>query len=141
MNLKFPKKYRKSKNKTIIKYCLGKWANIIKLIGYCEICGDKNSQLHGHHIVKRGWRLCTGWFLLKNGLCVCWKCHSKIHDTNFNVVQEYHKKIIAVLDRKGINYDLLHLECKSRGVDLGLIKIALKAVLRKNEEDLDQKVK
>ena len=136
MYQKYPKKYRKSKNKTIIKYCLGKWADIVKLPGVCELCGSRSLQLHAHHIVKRGWALCQGWFLLKNGLCVCWKCHQKIHSTNFNIVKEYHEKIVAILDRKGINYDLLHIECKSRGVDLGLIKIALKAVLKEIEKKL-----
>jgi hypothetical protein len=129
--------YRKFKTKPLIKACLKLWADIVKSVGRCEICGVSHLQLHAHHICKRGWALCQGWFLLKNGLCVCYKCHSKIHDTNFNVVKQYHDKIIEILENKNINYDLLHLECKKRNVDLGLIKISLKSVAEMRQKGIE----
>jgi protein involved in sex pheromone biosynthesis len=44
---------------------------------------------------------------------------------SFKIQQQYHKKILAFLEAKGIDYDVLYLRCKTRGVDLGLVKLAL----------------
>lgn len=137
--MKYPKKGKqKSNRKTLIRYCLKTWADIVKVGGKCELCGVTHLQLHAHHIVKRGWAFCMGWFLELNGICLCYKCHQKVHSTNFNEQVIYHNKIIEWLKEKGVDYEVLHLKCKSRkNIDLSLIKIALKAVLKEKKKGVE----
>jgi hypothetical protein len=113
----------------MISYCLGKWRDIIRFGGECELCGRDDIRLNGHHIIKRGWRLLAGWFLLENGICVCWKCHQNIHSQHNPTEQLYHQKILEYLEKKGINYELLYLQCRERIKDLGLTKLYLKTYL------------
>ena len=125
MYLAFQKKKRKSGRRTLINQCLVIWAKIVKINGKCDLCGS-TYRLEAHHICHRRWFVCLGWFLLDNGICLCWRCHQDgVHSMSFKIQQQYHKKILSFLEAKSIDYDVLYLRCKTRGVDLGLIKLAL----------------
>lgn len=53
------------------------WAKKIKSIGYCEKCGSKE-KLEAHHII--GWsEYPQGRIDIKNGICLCLKCHTEKH--------------------------------------------------------------
>jgi len=67
----------KNIKKTTVRNRLDKlWSLIIRSIGYCEVCTKTNreGQLHPHHIIGRS-SLNTRWDL-KNGICLCAKCHT-----------------------------------------------------------------
>ena len=51
------------------------WRKIVKLKGYCTICGKPASQcqLHAHHVIGRS-NYATR-FDLRNGICLCAYCH------------------------------------------------------------------
>ena len=49
------------------------WSEIIRSIGFCEICG-KNQNLNAHHVVGRI-NYALRWDL-KNGICLCAGCHT-----------------------------------------------------------------
>ena len=48
------------------------WSQIIKRVGYCEICGGTNS-LNAHHIISRSHYALR--YDIDNGICLCAGCH------------------------------------------------------------------
>ena len=61
----------------ITKNCLSDWAKEVKKIGHCEIC-NSNSNLHAHHIIEWS-EYPQGRIDVKNGMCLCAKCHAYMH--------------------------------------------------------------
>lgn len=56
------------------KRCDNEWGRVIREVGYCEMCGSKEGQLHAHHLIRRGnfaYR-----HLVENGACLCASCHT-----------------------------------------------------------------
>ena len=54
------------------------WTKKVKKTGKCEICGDTNN-LQAHHIIPWEYSV-TGRTDVKNGQCLCEKCHKMIHN-------------------------------------------------------------
>lgn len=50
------------------------WSRVIRGVGYCEMCGRKDSQLHPHHIIGR--TKLAYRHDLSNGVCLCASCHT-----------------------------------------------------------------
>lgn len=132
--LKYPKRKwgKKPQKKGSSKsYVLKLWADYIKKRdgGVCQLCLGID-RVQAHHICKRGTYINNGWFLVDNGISLCHVHHySGIHDTYFPRVKETQEKINNWLKKKGISYDSLYVQCKSRNVDLELAKIMLKHLL------------
>ena len=56
------------------------WTRKVLTKGKCEICGS-TKQLEAHHIEY--WSLCPEKRIdVKNGQCLCLKCHAKMHKGN-----------------------------------------------------------
>lgn len=129
--MKFPKKYRRKKISK--SYLLNMWSQIVRseTDNSCALCPSKY-RVQAHHIIKRGVYVHQGWFLPENGIPLCFKHHyGGIHDPYFPRVKETQEKINAYLEKKGINYDVLYVKCKNRKVDLELVAIYLKELLKK----------
>lgn len=119
--MKYPKKKwkngrRKSKYsyKSTKKRLTISWSREVKATtgGLCALCGS-DYKVQSHHIIKKGISYHSGWFLLINGIPLCWNCHHDgIHSMHFPTQQEYHKKIEAYLKRKGLTYEKLYNLCK-----------------------------
>lgn len=54
------------------------WKKKVKKIGKCEICGA-TEQLEAHHKVPWTYSI-SGRADVKNGQCLCSKCHKMMHD-------------------------------------------------------------
>jgi hypothetical protein len=98
------KKTRKSKRK------FGKWIEenlwkpIIKAKAEhkCELCFEKEQQLHAHHIMRKKSNYMRT--LLDNGICLCAFCHAYgIHDPDFDRQREISDKIILYKGKKFMN--------------------------------------
>lgn len=66
---------RESKDSFLNKKLDKLWSEVIRLKGYCELCGRKSTEvvLHSHHIFSRR-HFSTRWDI-KNGLSLCNGCH------------------------------------------------------------------
>jgi len=66
-------KSKKPKKSTLTRKLDKVWADIVKLKGECEHCGNRFGRLNAHHIFSRS-NMSTRWNL-SNGVCLCASCH------------------------------------------------------------------
>lgn len=67
------KRHKKEDRKTIEKHCLDVWSMIVRARDRtCRNCGAETG-LQAHHIRSR--RHKSTYLLLRNGLCLCSRCH------------------------------------------------------------------
>lgn len=134
--LKFPKKPRpkKSHTKKLKDKALRLWSKAIKIPydGKCALCRGLY-RVQSHHIVKRGVKVHSGWFLLDNGVPLCHKCHYLgIHSIHYPTTQIYHKKICDWLKRtKDLDYEVLYISCRQK-VDIPLSIVVLEEFIKMN---------
>lgn len=72
-------KTKKPTKTSLIKKCDVLYSLIIRVRGYCEVCGRSDIQLNAHHIVGR-----TNFMLrydFRNGCCLCVNCHEFAKDS------------------------------------------------------------
>lgn len=111
-------------------YLLNLWSKIVRseTDGVCALCPSA-WDVQAHHIIKRGYFVHVGWFLVDNGIPLCKVHHSGIHDLYFPRTQDVQSQIVKWLKKKKVNYDILFEKCKSRNYDLELSKIQLKQLI------------
>ena len=125
--MKYPKKKwkkRKYKNKKyLIKKCLTLWSKAVKLDGVCALCGSKQF-VESHHIVRKSTRMHIGWFMLENGIPLCYKCHyNGIHSIHFPTTKEYQYRIDKYLERKSLSYEKIYNECNGlQNINIGILE-------------------
>lgn len=119
--MKFPKKnwhpQRRKYNSysNLVRKCLILWSKAIKINGNnrCGLCGS-DILVESHHIVRKSTRIHYGWFLIENGIVLCYRCHyDGIHSIHFPTVQDYQTKINDYLARKSMTYEELYEKCNS----------------------------
>lgn len=72
------------------------WQKIITGIGSCELCGD-NFALAGHHIIHKSQSSYLR-YSIRNGICLCRKCHFKWHLNDNYMTTNWAKKNSKVWD-------------------------------------------
>ncbi len=53
--------------------CLTLWSKIVRMKGYCEMCGRTDLRLNAHHLIRKDYRFFR--HNLENGICLCASCH------------------------------------------------------------------
>jgi len=83
---------KQPKKSTLIRKADDLWRKIVKQKGYCEWCGKSGGVQNAHHIMGRS-RHSLRWDI-RNGVCLCYKCHTDgAHSPNAAKVEEYLKWI------------------------------------------------
>jgi len=120
---------KKPKRSTLVNKAEKLWKEIVRIrAGHrCEICGDKEKQLHPHHI--EGKRSTYMKLYLANGILLCCSCHklgeAAAHADFLSGQMKFHKKIIAFKGQSELNR-LYHLRLKPPNIkDAELIEQVL----------------
>jgi hypothetical protein len=112
----YPKSGKKKSAKSRWKSkCLRVWSEIVRAGGRCERCGAPARD--AHHIIPRGTSPTMGWFDLRNGIALCFQCHS-VHGPHSLDVDEqiaFRDWVRGWLARKGVDYEVLRVVCKAPG--------------------------
>ena len=75
------------------------WADKVKEVGKCEVCGKK-THLNAHHLFSR-----TNYSLrwdLDNGICLCSGCHTL--NSSFSAHKTGIEFTFWIIDKKGIKF-------------------------------------
>ena len=91
---------QKTIRKKLIKQLDTEWAKAIKTIAghKCEICGSTD-RLASHHFHTKKAHGSVRWYL-SNGVCLCIKCHFKIHNSSHNT-----EMVASVIEVRGQEWE------------------------------------
>lgn len=120
VNVKRVKPKKLPKRSTLINKADDLWREIVKAGGKCEKCGSRDRQLHAHHIMGRS-RQCLKWDL-RNGICLCNRCHNAdgMHSENALKVEKF---LIWIKSYRADDWKYLEEKLKQPVETITLIKL------------------